>query len=210
MASEYLSEDYPVRTEGVLCESGALIIGWPEPHEFDLITALRNRPSVRRWFLNDRLLDAEANRAWLETGMDRPKESLLSIRVKADGSFVGTIGWSDWDRRRATASFGRLALDTSGLRRATARLPHGHPGVALEAACTLRDFAFRSMRLERLHTYFLADNASAERVNRSVGMLRASRGIRLRADNTPVETVEMYMDRQRWERLQNGSEHSTK
>lgn len=210
MDSEYLSEDYPVKTEGVLCESSALVIGWPEPREFDLITALRNRPSVRRWFLNDRALDAEANRAWLETGMDRPKESLLSIRVKAGGGFLGTIGWSDWEPRRATACFGRLALDPSGLRRATARLPHGHPGVALEAACALRDFAFRSMRLERLHTYFLAGNASAERVNRSVGMLPASRGIRLRADNTPVETIEMYMDRQRWARLQDGSGGSSK
>ena len=202
MRSKRLLNDYPVKTEGVLCESRTLSIGWPEPHEFDMITALRNKPEVRQCFLSDGKLNLDANRVWLETGMDRPKEALLSIRLKIDDSFLGTIGWTDWDPRQATASFGRLALDTVGLRKASCQLPHGYRGVALDAVSTLRDFAFRSMRLERLVTYFFAGNITAERVNRRVGMLYTSRGTRFRADNTPVETVEMFMDRRAWLRLQ--------
>lgn len=206
MSSKPRLQEYPVKTEGVLCESRTLSIGWPEAHEFDMITVLRNKPEVRHWFLSDGLLDLEANRVWLETGMDRPREALLSIRLKVDDTFLGTIGWTDWDRRLATASFGRLSLDTVGLRKALCKLPHGYGGLALDAASTLRDFAFRSMRLERAFTYFFAGNVMAERLNRRVGMVYTSGATRFRPDNTSVEAVEMYMDRRAWLRLQEAHE----
>lgn len=202
MSSKPLLNDCPVKTVGVICESRTLSIGWPEPPEFDMITALRNKPEVRQWFLSDGMLNLEANRVWLETGMDRPREALLSIRLKIDHSFLGTIGWTDWDRHQATACFGRLALDTVGLKKAFRKLPHGYRGLALDAVTTLRDFAFRSMRLDRLFTYFFAGNVAAARLNRRVGMIYTSGATRLRPDNTPVETVEMYMDRRAWLRLQ--------
>lgn len=86
-----------IDTTGVLCEGQLVKLGWPEEWEFDAITALRNELHVRKWFLDSRPLDPQANREWLRTGMKRPYEAVLSIRWKEDDSFLGTIGWSDWN-----------------------------------------------------------------------------------------------------------------
>ena len=37
-------------TSGVLFEGECVRVGWPEEDEFDAITALRNRPEMRRQF----------------------------------------------------------------------------------------------------------------------------------------------------------------
>jgi RimJ/RimL family protein N-acetyltransferase len=192
---------YPIKTSGVLCESELLSIGWPEEHEFDLITDLRNKSYVRKWFLNDRVIDPQSNRRWLAHGMARPQEALLSVRLKRDGCFLGTVGWSDWDLEQAEAWFGRIAVDLSRLRKVAGPFPQRYEGVALDATIRLRDFAFARMGLKHLFTYFIAGNVFAERLNRRVGMQEVQRATRTRGDGTAVETVELRMTRERWERI---------
>lgn len=192
---------YPIETSGTLCESELLSLGWPEEHEFELITDLRNKSYVRKWFLNDRVIELNANRRWLARGMDRPREALLSVRLRQGGSFLGTVGWSDWDLEQAEAWFGRIAVDPSRLRKAANHFPQYYEGVALDATVTLRDFAFARMRLKHLFTYFIAGNVYAARLNCRVGMQEVRRATRARGDGTAVETVELRMSRVQWEGL---------
>lgn len=192
---------YPIETSGTLCESEWLSLGWPEEHEFASITELRNRGYVRKWFLHDRVIDPEANRTWLARGMDRPKEALLSVRLRRGGGFIGTVGWSDWDLERAEACFGRIAVDLRRLREAAGHFPPGYEGVALDATLTLRDFAFERMGLRQLVTYYIAGNTFAESLNRRVGMQEVRRKTRTRAGGGAVETVELRMTIERWRGL---------
>jgi RimJ/RimL family protein N-acetyltransferase len=194
---------YSINLSGVLCESEFLSIGWPAPEEFDLITRLRNRRTVRKWFLHSEVLDLANNRKWLEGLMDRPKEALLAVRLRSDHQFLGTIGWSDWDPIQSTAWFGRIALDVSTLRENAIRFPRQYPGVALDATRTTRDFAFETMKLDRILTYYLVGNLFAARLNERVGMIQCSSRTRIKSDNTPVETIELQMDRQRWLAMKN-------
>jgi RimJ/RimL family protein N-acetyltransferase len=187
-----------VQTKGILCESELLTIGWPDPAEFDQITSLRNLKYVRKWFLSDAPINRDRNREWLMTGMNRPYESLLTIRFKPQSFFLGMIGWSDWDTVDNSAWFGRLALDLRALRAIASQLPNDYDGVALDAARTLVDYAFEIMELCRIHTYYMAANEFAAQVNRSVGMVETGQQIRFRKDGTPIPTVELQLTRERW------------
>ena len=199
-------EKYPIKTTGILCKSDVLVIGWPELPEFDLITSLRNQPYVRKWFMNDEPINIGRNRTWLETGMNRPYEALLAIRLSEDNTFLGTIGWSDWDPVSKTAWFGRLAVDLRALRKTARQIPDNYAGVALDATQTLRDYAFQHMELDRILTYYMSGNQFAARVNKSVGMVESGCRTRIRKDNTPVETVELELTRQRWIELRSAAE----
>lgn len=190
---------FSIPMSGQLCDGCCITLAWPEPYEFDLITVLRNLPNVRKWFLDDRLIDVVKNRIWLEHGMKRPTEAILSIRWKQDGSFLGTIGWSDWDLISKTAWFGRLAVDTDATKKIRDKLPSDYGGVAIDAALALRDFAFISMGLDAALTYYFSDNKLAELVNKSIGLLETRRVPRASRDGFQIETVEMKMTRQQWE-----------
>lgn len=191
-------KEYPIETTGVLCEGQLITIGWAEEHEYDLITNLRNKSSVREWFLDSRFLDITQNRTWLEKGMQRPKESLLTIRFKNDNSFLGTIGWTDWNLITATACFGRLTVDTQKMKQLKNSFPNNYIGVGVDASMTIRDFAFSKMQIEIGETYLLADNLMAKKVNESIGLKEVSRGVRLKPDGIKVETIEMRITKNEW------------
>lgn len=194
-------ESFSIPTTGQLCYGRCITLAWPEQYEFDLITALRNSPKVRKWFLDDRPIDVIKNRIWLEQGMKRPTEAILSIRWKQDGSFLGTIGWSDWDLIHKTAWFGRLSVDTNAVKKIKDKLPSNYEGIALDATFTLRDFAFTSMGLDAILTYNFSDNHLSERVTKSTGLLETRRVLRTGRDGLQIETVEMKMTRQQWKNL---------
>ena len=133
-------------------------LGWPEEHEFDAITALRNRASVRRQFLDSKPLDAERNRRWLAHGMKRPSEALLAIRLKPDGVFVGTIGWSHGDPAAGSLELGRVMVDTVAARPYRHRLPIGYPGIAVDAGMAVRDFGFSVLGLQLIRMVVVENN----------------------------------------------------
>ncbi len=186
----------PLPLQGALCRRGSIVLGWPTPDEFGLITALRNRPAVRRWFLDDRPLDPQRNEAWLSGGMDRPREALLSIRW--EGAFVGTAGWADWDPQLRRGSFGRLALDRTRLSAMASKATAPRNGIAVEATLALRDYGFSAMALDRADTWYVAGNAFAARVNRIVGMVEQRRVVRTRPGGAEVGVIELSLDRARW------------
>ena len=188
-------------TFGVVAERDELILAWPEPHEFDLMTSLRNREAVRQWFLDRRPVDVAANRRWLVEGMRRREEGLLVIRLAATGDLMGTIGWTGYCPDRRTACFGRLMVDAD--KAATLRKQGKWKGrsIALAAALILRDHAFSSMKLADLTTWYFRANRQAARINAAVGMVIRREGMRLGPDGSPIPTVELAITRQEWQAM---------
>ncbi len=182
--------------EGILCRGGSIYLAWPEPPEFDCITELRNRTNVRCCFVDNRLLDPEFNREWIQNRMNRPVEALLSIRRIDNHAFIGTVGWKDWDMVQRTADFGRLMIDVRRLRRF--QWPDNYPGVAVDACRTLRDFAMNSMNLTEITTSFIASNLLSSRVNYAVGMDNPCRTTHRRSNGQVVSLIQMSLTRSRW------------
>ena len=187
---------------GDLCEGMLIALGWPEPHEFDALTAMRNRPEVRSRFLDPRPLEAEANRQWLATGMQRPVEGLLSIRLRASGALCGMIGWSHWDPLDASVEIGRLVVDhrlaVRQLRAAGIVRSETYPGIGVDATNTLRDFLFESLGLRTMFAVYIGDNARSARVNRlGGGRLVATQQV-ARRDGSSVTLVRAELSRDEW------------
>jgi RimJ/RimL family protein N-acetyltransferase len=198
VADKLAYEEYPISAAGPLFEGQAVSVGWPEDKEFDLITELRNSPLVRMQFLDNRPLDAVQNREWLSKGMQRPRESILSIRLKQEGAFLGTIGWSDWNLLTATAWFGRLAVDRQRVRENRGLLPDNYCGVGMDAAHAITHFAFERMGLEKMSTYYLAGNMLSARVQLSLGFSPRKRVAKKRPDGIIVDATEMEIDKLSW------------
>ena len=190
--------EYPIKSIGLLCKGQMVLIGWPEENEYDLITNLRNRAHVKKWFLDDRMIDLMQNRKWLETGMDRPKEALLSIRDIKHKIFLGTIGWSDWNLVESSACFGRLIVDDTRVRQLSHEFPLSYRGVAYDACLTLRNYAFNNMKLLIGETFVFENNILALKINKSIGLNYQAIQTRLRPDGTKINTIKMRITRGEW------------
>jgi RimJ/RimL family protein N-acetyltransferase len=186
---------------GPLFEGRCVSVGWPESHEFDALTALRNRPQIRNKFLDPRPLDPERNREWIRHGMQRPFEALLSIRLKPSGALAGAIGWSRGDPDEGSFELGRVMVDAAVVQRNRATLPAGYVGVAADAGTGLRDFGFRNLGLSVIRCVFIDDNRLSRRAvllggGRIVGTSRVRR-----ADGTEVTVVSLELRRTEWEAI---------
>jgi len=171
-------------------------LNWPTKNDYDALTALRNRPGTRKWFLDDREVSVEESRRWLRD-MPRPRDALLVIRESSSETFLGSIGWTNWDTSAGTATFGRLAIERSGLRRLAAKL--GAPvSIAVDAATALRDFAFCEMGLVALDTWYAADNTLAAKVNASVGMVVTGPDSLVRPGGQLLPITRATLTRARW------------
>jgi RimJ/RimL family protein N-acetyltransferase len=184
--------------EGPIAEGERISLGWPEPAEYDFITALRNQSAVRACFLDSRPLDPIANREWLARGMNRPQEGLLSLRIGPQRSFCGTIGWSGYEPSLRTFEIGRLAVDTAAVRLHRASFPAGYRGVGVDASVTLLRFAFERMGLEYVTSFFLADRAPSRRVHLLAGGRHAGEAERERPDGSRVRVTYMRLSREDW------------
>jgi RimJ/RimL family protein N-acetyltransferase len=198
-----MTEERPFPLDGIVAAGECETLGWPEPREFDQITALRNRPAVRRCFLDPRPLDPAANREWLARGMKRPIEGLLAIRLgDAAGPLCGTIGWSGYDAARRTFEIGRLIVDARMIAVNRNHLPHGYCGIAVDASNALLRFVFEALRFDHVTSRFLSDLALPRRVNLLAGGVPDGETEQLRADGSPVRVTRMLLTRQRWRALE--------
>lgn len=180
---------------GALCASPHLVLCWPEPVEFDRITLLRNRTWVRKWFLDDRLLDYEANRRYLQTAPAALSSGLLVVRWREDGRFLGTMGWSQLDVDQRKAEFGRLAVDLAEIR----QLPRPRPHVAREALALLATWAFERMGLVLLYSDVMAENWKSMAVCRRLGMRNVGFHQKQRPDGKAITMARYELTRRDWE-----------
>jgi len=184
--------------EGTVAVGALVSLAWPEPAEYDLITALRNRPATRACFLDSRPLDRAANRLWLSHGMNRPREGLLSLRFGPQRVFCGTIGWSGYEPCMRTFEIGRLMVDTAVLRPLRTSYPTGYPGVAVDASMALLDFAFETLDIDYVSSVFIAGNALSRRVIVLAGGQYLGDSERERPDGSRVRVTCMRLTRQDW------------
>ena len=187
-----------IPTRGRLCSGDIVELGWPEEHEFDRLTALRNRPEVRANFLDARPLDPLDNRQWLRSGMRRPAEALLAIRLRTGGALCGMIGWTGWSTETRAPELGRVAVDRNVARTFGAIRPDGYPGIAVDAARALCDYLFEVAGAHHLRSTYIADNGAAARLNRLVGAHVVARSQAHRPDGTVANVVNLELTRSDW------------
>ena len=191
----------PIPLAGTLFAGRCVTVGWPEPDEYDRITALRNRDAVRARFLDSRPLDLVRNREWLAHGMRRPREAVLAIRLAAGGAFVGAIGWSGYDPATGEFELGRVMVDGRALLPFRDALPADYPGIAADAGMALRDFAFGRMGVKRMTSVVIGDNALSRRAVLLGGARPVDTVAAKRADGTTVTLLRLEMTRDEWRAL---------
>jgi RimJ/RimL family protein N-acetyltransferase len=185
----------PIPLEGPIAAGRRVALGWPEEHEFDAITALRNSETARHRFFDSRLIDVERNREWLRSGMKRPYEGLLSIRL--EGSFVGMAGWSDWDPQARSVEIGRIVVDTWSVMRSAHDLPDDYPGIGADAVGALVDLMFNAFEVERMYADIIVGNPAARRLATQWGG-EVTTARRQRPDGSIVEVHHFELPRPRW------------
>jgi len=186
---------------GPLFAGRCVTVGWPEPDEYDRITALRNRDAVRERFLDPRPLDPVRNREWLAHGMRRPHEAVLAVRLAAGGVFVGAIGWSGYDPETGEFELGRVMVDGRALLPFRDTLPADYPGIAADAGMALRDFAFGRMGVKRMTSVVIGDNALSRRAVLLGGARPVDTVAARRSDGTEVTLLRLEMTRDEWRAL---------
>ena len=187
--------------DGSVTVGQCIALGWPEPAEYDRITALRNRPQVRGCFLDPRPLDVARNREWLARGMRRPQEGLLAIRIGGDdAALCGTIGWSGLDPVLRTMEAGRLIVDARALVPYRSMFPPGYRGVALDAVAALLRFAFATLEFESVTSRFISSLPLplTRRANLLSGGVSVGESEHVRADGSRVRITHVLLTRERW------------
>ena len=192
---------WSIPLQGPLTEGTCVRIGWPEDAELDAITALRNRPDVRRQFFDQRVLDVDRNRDWLRHGMNRPYEAVLSIRMKLDGVFIGAIGWSKGDPAERSFELGRVMVDAPMLVRYRHVFPSDYPGVAVDAGTALRDFAFTILGLDVVRMVVIEANRLSQRAAVAGGARVVGTRAERRSDGSEVRLIDLECSREDWLRL---------
>jgi len=192
---------WTIPLHGLLTEGACVQIGWPEESEFDAITMLRNRPNMRRQFLDPRPLDPVRNREWLRSGMKRPYEAMLAIRLKADGVFVGAIGWSRGDAVEGSFELGRVMVDAQALLPYRARLPSDYPGVAVDAGMAIRDFAFARLALTVIRMAVIEANRLSLHAALSGGGHVTGSHTERRSNGSELRLIDLECRRDDWLRL---------
>lgn len=190
LPSELLELVRAVPLEGELARGQAVVLGWPEAEEIDRITELRNGPQTQPWFLDRRPLDREANRQFLKGGLAKPFESILAVRWQHDHSFLGSIGWMDWQPAARKVALGRLMVDHKAVLKVGSRFPPGYAGVAADAARTLGELVVRVLKVKYVTYCYLENNPRARRVAEAGGLLIRQQRTESTADGRRLVVVE--------------------
>jgi len=170
----------------------------PEPSDYPFLIALRNQEGVRRWFLDDRVIELAAGIEWLAARACGHDDVLFLIRHRIRNINIGSIGWCHLDHDNGSVELGRLALDSAALRRL---VRSGEPrsvirNLALDASLALREHAFRHLGIDTIRTCYKPDNIAAAEINRACGMR-----ICQAPENSPANLVYLQLTRTEWERI---------
>ena len=123
----------------------------------DLATTLawRNQDHVRRWFFDDREIDADDHRRWFFDYQQRDDDFVFIAEDAADASrLIGQVSVYRVDATRRTAEVGRLLIDDDC---------RSH-GFATEATAAVLRWAFATWRLDRVVAEVYSDNAPSLRL----------------------------------------------
>jgi len=185
----------------VVCIGEFVELVRPTAEEADRMVRLRNEPANRRWFFDNRILDPIQSRRWILESSQRTHDEYLAIRWRGDGRLMGTIGWSGLSRAQGSAWFGRIILDRKEARTLRYEVGRRYPGPMLDAAISLRDYAFTDMGLRVMRASVLATNCKALAFTKRVGLRPFAVCDRLTPRLTTMRTVEFALTISRWKVL---------
>ena len=186
-----------------VCMGKWVDVCYPLPSDYPFLIALRNRADVRRWFIDNRVLEVAQAAAWLAARSTRRDDVLLLIRHRKRDLNIGSIGWTQLNEASKTAEFGRLALDPEVLRR-MARDDESRSilaELALDACLAVRDYAFSELGLTAMLTCYKTGNVAAAAINKACGMMPS-------AKTEGVEDGMTYLEltRQHWEKIRSNDQ----
>lgn len=153
------------------------------------IVAWRNKDFVRKNFIYQELFTAEGHLAWIKNKV-KPGYVVQFIICLNDGREIGSVYFRDIDRENKTAEYGIFIGEEDcigcGYGSQTARL-------ALE-------YAFGTMKLEKVFLRFLADNIGARRSYEHAGFrLIEDRLEKVFLNQGECQVLFMEIDRHAWE-----------
>jgi [ribosomal protein S5]-alanine N-acetyltransferase len=155
--------DPPARRDAApLLETGRLLLRPMTPDDLDALLRIFTDPNVMAAF-DTPLFDRDQMRRWLQRNLDHQTEhgyGLCALISKETGELIGDCGLE------------HLLLD--GVSQAELgydlRSDHWRCGLATEAACAMRDYAFGQLKLPRLISLIRQGNHASRRVAEKVGM----------------------------------------
>lgn len=166
-------------------------------NDMDLISLLRNAEGVRCWFLDDRPVDREQGRQWLDRQNRQSDSGLLLVCATIDASFLGFLGWSAFDRSTGTIELGRLAIDRWRHVALARKLGHSPP-VAEEASRLLLEYAFTTLGAVVARIEIIDGNRNSLALSRRLGFSPIAWSERVRPEGRPVRVQVLQLSRVDW------------
>jgi diamine N-acetyltransferase len=131
------------------------------PEDTDDVVRMRNDPEVRARLFSGRPPTVDEHRRWLAEVEARGDRHEFMIVERTSGRSVGTIGLSHIDGTHRRAEYG-IVIGEPGAR---------GKGFASEASRLVLDYAFATLRLQRVYLHVFVDNEPAVRLYRRVGFV---------------------------------------
>ncbi len=184
--------------DNVLWKGQWVDIVWPTPDDYSWIISLRNRPSVKMWFLDESVIENTAGKAWLASRTRRIDDCLVIARHRGSGLHVGMLGWVCRNPDAGVFEAGRLAFDSAILRGLVKEMQQGDqevPDLSLDACLAVRDFIFSKLNAAAIVTKLKPSNRTAARINRACGLIPWT------INEPTFDLVHLGIDRSEWCRL---------
>lgn len=157
------------------------------------IVAWRNKDFVRKNFIYQELFTEEGHLAWIKDQVE-PGYVVQFIICLSDGREIGSVYFRDIDREKKTAEYGIFIGEEDAI----------GCGYGSKTARLALQYAFDTMRLEKVFLRFLEDNTGARRSYEHAGFrLIESREERVVLQQGERRVLFMEIDRSTWERHRN-------
>ena len=126
----------------------------------DLVALARMRNENWQWFFNETKIKESDQAGWYRAVMADDTRQLYGIYE--DQLFIGSVGYTNLDRRNQSAEFGNL-LVSQGYR---------GRGYAKEAATLLLNYMFSQMNVRRIHLEVFSHNGEAVSLYEKIGFVK--------------------------------------
>jgi RimJ/RimL family protein N-acetyltransferase len=150
------------REEAPLLETERLLLRLMTPDDLDALLRIFTDPNVMAAF-DTPPFDRDQMRRWLQRNLDHQAEhgyGLCALILKGNDELIGDCGLE----HMLVDGVGQAELGYD------LRSDYWQRGLATEAACAVRDYAFSELRLPRLISLIRHGNHASRRVAEKVGM----------------------------------------
>lgn len=160
-----------------ILESGNTLLRPLAEEDLEPLRLLRNRPENRQAFFDGRLIEAESQKNWYRSYLEKNGDYMFAVCDRSSGEMIGAVAIYGCSLQSSSAEFGRLLIDAE---KAGGR---GHGKTAAALACR---FAREQLKIKNLRLSVFADNERAFALYRKIGFQESGR-----AEQEGREVIEM-------------------